>query len=94
MIGLLYEDPPTEGESVWDDEVGQLPPLKASGDLRSQLHVICALYAYAPTLDRRLALLDHLENLARQAIHLKARELLESGWRPADNPFGLSADAA
>lgn len=52
-------------------------------DIRAKLHSICALYAHAPTLDQRLALLDRLEILALNTAQTLAVELLECGWQPA-----------
>jgi hypothetical protein len=54
------------------------PPL----DIRVRLHVLCALYANARTPAQRLALLDELESMAREAAHVLAVDLLRNGWRP------------
>jgi hypothetical protein len=54
------------------------PPL----DIRARLHAICALYAHARTQAQRLALLEQLEDMALEAAHLLAVDLLRNGWRP------------
>jgi hypothetical protein len=85
MRTAFYEDPATEHE-VWDDESkAEFPLLYSTAEppsIRSRLHVICALYANAVTVEQRLTLLDHLEALAHEAAALMAVELLDGGWRP------------
>ena len=85
MRTAFYEDPATEDE-VWSDEPKAEFPLLYSTveapSVRSQLHVICALYANAVTIEQRLTLLDHLEALTLQAAGIMAVELLDGGWRP------------
>jgi hypothetical protein len=73
---------PDEDMNSFDHDFPLLGSLSDPPDIRSRLHVICALYAHTPRLEARLALLDSLENLALQAAHLLAVELLESGWAP------------
>lgn len=51
-------------------------------NIRARLHAICALYAYTPVQNRRMELLDTLEELTLQVAHLLAVDLLENGWRP------------
>jgi hypothetical protein len=73
---------PDEDLNAFDNDFPLLGSLSDPPDIRSRLHVICALYAHTPRLEARLALLDSLENLALQAAHLLAVQLLESGWAP------------
>lgn len=51
-------------------------------NIRARLHAICALYAHTPVQDRRMELLDALEDLTLQTAHLLAIDLLENGWLP------------
>lgn len=51
-------------------------------NIRARLHAICALYAYTPAQNRRMELLDALEDLTLQVAHLLAVDLLDNGWRP------------
>lgn len=53
-------------------------------NIRGRLHAICALYAHTPVQDRRLELVDTLEELTLEVAHLMALDLLENGWRPDD----------
>ncbi len=53
--------------------------------IRARLHVLCALYAHTPSPDRRLALLDSLEEQVLELAHLMAIDLLSNGWRPDAN---------
>jgi hypothetical protein len=61
-------------------------PLLSSGfeppNIRARLHAICALYAYTPVQERRLELLDVLEDLTLEVAHLLALDLLNNGWQP------------
>ena len=50
--------------------------------IRGRLHAICALYAHTQDPKARLELLDRLEELALQAAHELAVDLLENGWKP------------
>ena len=59
-------------------------------DIRSRLHVICALYAHTPCPKARIALLDSLERLALQAAQALAVDLLENGWRSERNGLAHS----
>jgi len=56
-------------------------------NIRGRLHVICALYAHTQDPKARLELLDRLEDLAMQAAHELAVDLLENGWRPEVEAF-------
>jgi hypothetical protein len=56
-----------------------LNSLRPLPDVRDRLHSICALYAYTNSAHDRLALLDHLEDIALQAAAQMAHELLEQG---------------
>jgi hypothetical protein len=51
-------------------------------DVRARLHGICALYAHTRLPERRLELLEQLENMTLEAAHLLAVDLLRNGWRP------------
>ncbi len=51
-------------------------------NIRGRLHAICALYAHTQDPKARLELLDRLEELALQAAHELAVDLLENGWKP------------
>lgn len=51
-------------------------------NIRGRLHAICALYAHTCDPKARLELLDRLEELALQAAHELAVDLLENGWKP------------
>ncbi len=51
-------------------------------NIRGRLHAICALYAHTPAHERRLELVDALEELTLEVAHLMALDLLENGWRP------------
>ena len=73
---------PDDDLASFENDFPLLGSLSDPPDIRSRLHVICALYAHTPKLEARLALLDSLEALALQAAHLLAVELLESGWAP------------
>jgi hypothetical protein len=73
---------PDDDPDSFEHDFPLLGSLSDPPNIRSRLHVICALYAHTPKLEARLALLDSLEALALQAAHLLAVELLESGWAP------------
>ncbi len=93
MFSALHDEP------VWDDDGPSVPAedprpkvtLKACPKVRSRLHVICALYAHTPSVDRRLALLDHLEQLTLEAAEMLAADLLARGWRPPVSAAGPAA---
>jgi hypothetical protein len=51
-------------------------------NIRGRLHAICALYAHTPAQDRRLELVNALEELTLEVAHLMALDLLDNGWRP------------
>lgn len=91
MIGPLYDefDGPAGDEPPPASLLVNLPPGREAqptpptpASIRSRLHVICALYAYTPQPERRLALLDHLERMTLEAAEQLATHLLASGWRP------------
>ncbi len=50
-------------------------------DVRARLHAICALYAHTRSPQRRLELLEQLEDMTLEAAHLLAVDLLRNGWR-------------
>ena len=92
MIGPLYDEPLPD-----ESEVRDFPELKASvpaPNIRSRLHVICALYAHTDQPDRRLVLLDHLERLTFEAAETLAVHLLASGWRPQASSHDTTPEAA
>ncbi len=80
--GMNRATMPDDDLNSFQNDFPLLGSLSDPPDIRSRLHVICALYAHTPRLEARLALLDSLESLALQAAHLLAVELLESGWAP------------
>lgn len=66
-------------------ELREFPLLSSTFEapnIRARLHAICALYAYTPVQNRRMELLDALEDLTLQVAHLLAVDLLDNGWRP------------
>jgi hypothetical protein len=73
--------PPEDGYDCFDMK---FPPSRSpmeTPDIRSRLHVICALYAHTPCPKARIALLDSLEQLTLQVAQSLAVDLLENGWR-------------
>ena len=73
-----------------DDERPEMSLLGAPErqmNIRGRLHAICALYAHTQDPRSRLELLDRLEELALQAAHELAVDLLENGWRPEADAF-------
>lgn len=103
MIGPLYDDlspaetDPPEVVLPPTGDVRDFPELKASTqapNIRSRLHVICALYAHTDQPDRRLVLLDHLERLTLEAAESLAAHLLASGWRPQASFHDTAPEAA
>lgn len=83
----LIETP--DDHDVWDDDedppAREFPLLYSTADppnIRSRLHVICALYAHTEGAENRLILLDQLEAMTLEAAQHLALELLEAGWRP------------
>lgn len=63
-------------------DIGLLGSMVERPQIRARLHTICALYAHAPTSERRTKLLDELEIMALQVAATMAEELLEAGWTP------------
>jgi hypothetical protein len=51
-------------------------------NIRGRLHAICALYAHTPAHERRIELVNALEELTLEVAHLMALDLLDNGWRP------------
>lgn len=87
---MVQASMPDEDLNCFDNDFPLLGSLSDPPDIRSRLHVICALYAHTPRLDARLALLDSLENLALQAAHLLAVDC----WRAAGRRMGGASCAA
>ena len=56
-------------------------------NIRGRLHALCALYAHTQDPKARLELLDRLEELALQAAHELAVDLLENGWKPEADAY-------
>lgn len=88
MYSALHEHPELDDEPVLVERLDAKPQAQparsetVAPQIRSRLHVICALYAHTPSVERRMALLDHLETLTLEAAAALAQDLLEKGWRP------------